>query len=84
MSGLFLLAAGFSIVRTRLMPVWTGRFAYAIALLNLAFVPSLYFGRDAAQFYSAVGWGTTAFAPGVIVWWILAVSVTMLRSPRQA
>jgi hypothetical protein len=84
MSALFLAAAGMSILRTRLLPVWTGRAAYAIALINLAFVPSMYFGRDAARFYSAVGWGTTATVPGLILCWILAASVVMFRNPGQA
>jgi hypothetical protein len=84
MSALFLSAAGVSILRTRLMPLWTGRLAYAIALVNLAFVPSMHFGADAALFYSAVGWGTTATAPGLVLCWILAASVVMVRNPRQA
>ena len=29
--------------------------AFLIALINLAFVPAMFFGYDAAQFYSAVG-----------------------------
>jgi hypothetical protein len=79
MTTLFTAAAGFAILRTQLMPSWTGRMAYAVALVNLAFVPSLYFGSDAATFYSAVGWGTTASAPTLVICWILAVSIVMRR-----
>jgi hypothetical protein len=31
--------------------------------VNLIFVPSLYFGDDAARFYSALGWGNTSMVP---------------------
>ncbi|MFJ8018380.1 hypothetical protein [Streptomyces sp. NPDC096339] len=31
--------------------------AASVAAVNLAFVPSLFFGTDAADFYTAVGWG---------------------------
>ncbi|MER7952631.1 hypothetical protein ABTY59_35085 [Streptomyces sp. NPDC096079] len=48
----------YAILRSGVLPRWTGRLAYAVALVNLAFVPSLFFGTDAADFYSAVGWAT--------------------------
>ncbi len=74
-----LVPAGFAVLRTRMLPRWIGRAAYGIALFNLAFVPSIYFGKDAAQFYSAVGWGNSAFAASFLVYWILAVGIAMLR-----
>jgi hypothetical protein len=40
-----------------MLPTWVGRTAYVLALINLAFVPALYFGDNAADFYSAQGWG---------------------------
>ena len=72
-------ATGYAVLRTRMLPGWAGHTAYGIALFNLAFVPSIYFGKDPAQFYSAVGWGNTAFAAIFILYWILAVSIRMLR-----
>lgn len=74
-----LTAAGYAILRTRMLPNWIGRAAYAIALINLAFIPSLYFGPDATQFYSAVGWGNSALVASFIGYWILAVGITLLR-----
>jgi len=40
--------------------------------------------KAAAQFYSAVGWGTTATAPVLVVWWIIIASIIMLRTPAKS
>lgn len=45
MLALFLTAFGHAVSRTRLLPHWTGRSAYVLAAINLAFVPSLFFGN---------------------------------------
>jgi hypothetical protein len=84
MTTLFLSASGFAILRGRLMPAWLAWLAFVIALINLAFVPAMFFGYDAAQFYSAVGWGTTATAPVLVVWWIIIASIVMLRTPAKS
>jgi hypothetical protein len=76
---LILTAAGYAILRTRVLPNWIGRAAYGIALVNVAFIPSMYFGTDAAQFYSAVGWGNSALVASFIAYWILAVGIALLR-----
>jgi hypothetical protein len=81
-TAVLLTAAGYAILHTGALPKWAGQSAYVIALVNLAFVPSLYFGKDAAQFYSAVGWGNTALTATFFLYWILACSIAMLRKPR--
>ena len=53
---LFLVTLGMVVARTGLFRRWVGRSAYALAAINLAFVPAIYFGDDAADFYSAQGW----------------------------
>jgi hypothetical protein len=83
MTTLFLSASGFAILRGRLMPAWLAWLAFLVALFNLAFVPAMFFGYDAAQFYSAVGWGTTATAPVLVVWWIIIASIVLLRTPAK-
>lgn len=83
LTALFAAAAGFAILRTRALPAWAGRLAYALAAINLAFVPSLFFGADAAQFYSAVGWGTTAVAASFLSYWIAAVSIVLVQRPQH-
>jgi hypothetical protein len=65
-----------------MLPSWLGRVAYSIAFLNLLFVPAMYFGTDAAQFYSAIGWGNSALVASFIAYWMLAVGVTLLRQPQ--
>ena len=80
---LFLIALGITISRLKLLPVWVGRSAYVLAAINLAFVPALYFGDNAADFYSAQGWGTTATMGALWSFWTLAVSISTLRSARR-
>jgi hypothetical protein len=90
-TALLLTAAGSAILRTRALPRWAGTSAYALAVVNLAFVPSLYFGIDATAFYSALGWGNTALTAGLFLYWVAAVGIAALlptrrraRSPRHA
>ncbi len=83
-TALLLVAAGRAIRRTRALPNWTAGLAYVIALVNLACVPSLYFGTSAATFYSALGWGNTAVTASLISYWILAVSIVLIRRGRPA
>ncbi|GAA0934421.1 hypothetical protein [Virgisporangium aurantiacum] len=81
---LFLIALGIAVSRLGLLPRWVGRSAYLLAAINLAFLPAVYFGDDAADFYSAQGWGTTATMGALWSWWTLAVSISVLRSARRA
>jgi hypothetical protein len=82
-TALLLTAAGYAILRTHALPRWAGRTAYLLALVNLAFVPSLFFGIDPSRFYSALGWGNTALTAGLITWWSAAVGIAaMRRAPK--
>lgn len=84
MTTLFLSASGFAILRGRFMPAWLAWLAFLIALINFAFVPAMFFGYNAAQFYSAVGWGTTATAPVLVLLWIIIASIIMVRTPAKS
>jgi DNA-binding NarL/FixJ family response regulator len=77
-----LFAAGAAIVRSGILPRWIGRAAYVVAVINLAFVPAMFFGDDAAHFYSAVGWGTAATAATLVLYWALAAGIAALRHRR--
>lgn len=81
---LFLIAVGITVSRLRFLPAWVGRSAYVLAAINLVFVPAVYFGDDAANFYSAQGWGTTASMGALWSLWTLAVSISVVRSARRA
>ncbi|MEV7246197.1 hypothetical protein AB0N92_33780 [Streptomyces sp. NPDC093248] len=83
MLALFLTAVGYAISRTNLLPRWTGRSAFVLAAVNLAFVPSLFFGNTPAHFYAANGWGTTALMGAVLSYWILALGISIYRSAAR-
>ncbi|MFE6062098.1 hypothetical protein [Streptomyces sp. NPDC056431] len=84
LTAILLAAAGYAILRSGVLPRWTGRLAHSVALVNIAFVPSLFFGTDAADFYSAVGWGNTALTAALVVYWALAVGIAVRpRSSRH-
>lgn len=80
---ILLVAAGFAAAPGRLLPAWIRWFGYLIALINLAFVPSLYFGTDPQHFYAVHSWGNAALAASFLTYWILAASIALLL-PRKA
>ena len=85
LEGLFLASFGYTVLRTGLLPRWTGLSAYVLAVINFAFVPSLFFGNNPANFYAANGWGTTASMGAVTMLWLLAVNVaTLVTRSRQS
>jgi hypothetical protein len=81
---LMLVPCGYSVRFTRIFPGWVAWSAYLIAAANLLFVPSLYFGIDVTEFYSAIGWGNSAFVASFLAYWVLAVSISSLIQQRRA
>jgi hypothetical protein len=79
-----LLALAVAIHRTRVLPGWVRTGSVLLALVNLAFVPSLFFGMDPAHFYAANGWGSTASIGAVNMIWIGAIGVALLRGRHAA
>ncbi|MFF9162257.1 hypothetical protein ACF081_18615 [Streptomyces longwoodensis] len=80
---LFLTAVGYGVTRAHLLPRWTGRSAYVLAAVNLAFVPSLFFGNTPAHFYAANGWGSTALMGALLSYWLLATGIATYRSAAR-
>jgi hypothetical protein len=80
---LFLIALGIAVSRLRMLPRWVAGSAFLLAVINLAFLPAVYFGNDATDFYSAQGWGTTASMGALWSVWTLAVSISIVRSARH-
>jgi hypothetical protein len=74
----FLAVAGAALVRTRLMPAWLGRAAFALGALELAFVATFFSGTNPAQFFSVNGWYLPVLG-GLLGLWILSASVALLR-----
>ncbi|MEU9838240.1 hypothetical protein AB0C69_03355 [Actinomadura sp. NPDC048032] len=80
----FLVALGYAVRKTGALPGWTGMSAYVLAAINIAFIPSLFFGNEPAFFYAANGWGTTASLGAILSYWLLMMGVVALRSERGA
>ena len=76
----FLLALAAAVHRTWVLPKWVRTGSVLLAVVNLAFVPSLFFGMNPAHFYAANGWGSTASIGAVNMIWVGAVGVAMLRA----
>lgn len=79
LEALFLVAFAIAVLRTHLLPEWTARSAFVLAAINLAFVPSLFFGNTPANFYAANGWGTTATVGGLTMLWLLSIGVALTK-----
>ena len=78
-----LVSFGLAASRNAGLPKWVSKSAYIIAAANLAFIPSLYFGMNAANFYASNGWGSTATISSVLLYWTAAVGVAVLRRQAQ-
>lgn len=63
--------------------LWTSRSAYVLAGVNVAFVPSSFFGNDPADFYAANGWGTTASMGAILSYCLLALGISTYRSATR-
>ena len=72
-------AAGYAILASRALPLWTGRFALVVAVLNLIAVPSIFGGTDADHFYSVGGWGVAAFATFPWLAWVVSIGIVTVR-----
>jgi hypothetical protein len=84
LTALYLISMSHAVIRSGKFPRWVGPLGYAIAAMNIVFIPALFFGTDVTRFYSAHGWGNSALTGSLIIWWVLAVSVVLLRSTADA
>jgi len=75
----FLVALAIEIHRSGVLPSWVRTGSVVLAIVNLAFVPSLFFGMNPENFYAANGWGSTASLGMVNMLWIGAIGVALLR-----
>ena len=78
----FMFLIFFITIKTKIFPKWTAWLALSIAVVNAFFIPSMFFGTNAADFYSAIGWGNSAVSASLFTIWMLAVSITMLVKRR--
>jgi hypothetical protein len=71
---------GIITLKTKIFPKWTGWMAIVVGIMNLIFVPSMFFGTNAGDFYSAVGWGNSAVAASLFTWWALVISIILIKN----
>jgi len=77
-------ASGYVTILSRALPRWTGWLAVAVAIANLAWVPSIFGGTSDAAFFSAGGVGVAVFATFPWLAWVIAVGIVTIRSRRTA
>jgi hypothetical protein len=82
LTAIYLFAAGHAALRAELLPAWLRRAGYVIALINLAFVPSLYFGTDPTDFYAVHSWANSAVTGSFLCYWIIAASIVLILARR--
>jgi hypothetical protein len=66
--------------KVKIFSPWISWLALIIGLINTLFIPSMFFGTNAGDFYSAIGWGNSAFAASACTWWVLIVSILLLKN----
>lgn len=80
MTALFMAAAGYATLATRILPRWTGWLAYAASVLCLVGIPAMYVGPvDPTRFYNAGGWGAAIIANLPPFLWFLVVGILLSR-----
>jgi hypothetical protein len=83
LTALYLFSIAYAALRSEILPRWIGWLGVVIGAVNVGFIPAMFFGTDVTRFYSAHGWGNSAVTGSLIIWWMLAVSIALLR-PRAA
>jgi hypothetical protein len=78
LTAIYLFATGYAALRAGLLPAWLRRAGYVIALINLAFVPSLYFGTDPTEFYAVHSWANSAVTGSFLIYWVIAASIVLI------
>ncbi|WP_153349129.1 hypothetical protein [Nocardia aurantia] len=78
-----LIALAIAVHHSKVLPHWVRTGSVLLAIVNLAFVPSLFFGTDPANFYAANGWGSTATIGGIDMMWIGAIGIATLRHDKR-
>jgi hypothetical protein len=75
-------SSGTVILRSDVLPRWTGVVAYVVAALNVAAIPTLFGGTSDTSFFAAGGVGVTLFATFPWLAWVIVVGVVTIRGHR--
>jgi hypothetical protein len=57
--------------------------ALIIGLINIAFIPGMFFGTNAGDFYSAIGWGNSAFAASAYIYWVFVINIIIIKGKNK-
>ena len=82
MIALIAASSGTVILRSDVLPRWTGVVAYVVAGLNIAAIPTLFGGTSDTSFIAAGGLGVTIFATFPWLAWVIVVGVVTVRGHR--
>jgi hypothetical protein len=75
-------SSGTVILRSDVLPRWTGVVAYVVAALNIAAIPTLFGGTSDTSFFAAGGLGVTVFATFPWLAWVIVVGIVTVRGHR--
>jgi hypothetical protein len=75
-------SSGTVILRSDVLPRWTGVVAYVVAVLNIAAIPTLFGGTSDTSFIAAGGLGVTLFATFPWLAWVIVVGIVTVRGHR--
>jgi hypothetical protein len=75
-------SSGTVILRSDVLPRWTGVVAYVVAALNIAAIPTLFGGTSDTSFFAAGGLGVTIFATFPWLAWVIVVGIVTVRGHR--
>jgi hypothetical protein len=75
-------SSGTVILRSDVLPRWTGVVAYVVAALNVAAIPTLFGGTSDTSFIAAGGLGVTLFATFPWLAWVIVVGIVTVRGHR--
>jgi hypothetical protein len=80
MTALYMGAAAFATLATRILPRWTAWLAWVSTASCVLAIPTMYNGpADPTGFYNAAGWGAALIANFPPLLWFLAVGINLLR-----
>jgi hypothetical protein len=75
--------AGYAIIASGALRKWNAWVSFVAAGLNLAAVPSIFFGTGPHGFYTAAGWGVAAIATFSWAIWNMLVGISMIVGKRR-
>lgn len=68
---------------SRAVPRWTGWIGYAVALMNLLAIPTVFGDTDPKNFFSAGGMAVTLLATFPFLLWVITVGIVTLRRTKH-